>query len=70
MADDILHTARTTTSNFDLAINEEMLNEALVPIESIEPMPVPNRSMNEEFNRKLQRGQDYDQDEMTERLHC
>ena len=79
MADDILHTARTTTSNFDLAINEEMRNEALVLIEdmcvlmcgsllSTLGMPVPNRSMHEAFSRELQWEQDYDQDEMAERF--
>ena len=35
IVDDILHTARTTTSDFDLAINEEMRNEALVLIEDM-----------------------------------
>ena len=77
MADDILHTARTTTLNFDLAINEELRNE--VPIEdmcvlmcgsllSTLGMPVPNRTMHEAFNRELQREQDYDQDEMAGRV--
>lgn len=79
MADDILHRVRTTTSNFDLEINDEMRNEALVLIEdmcvlmcgsllSTLGMPAPNRSMHDAFNRELQREQDYDRDEQAERV--
>ncbi|XP_017467368.1 PREDICTED: uncharacterized protein LOC108359826 [Rhagoletis zephyria] len=79
MADDILHRVRTTTSNFDLEINDEMRNEALVLIEDIcvlmcgsllstLGMPAPNRSLHDAFNRELQREQDYDQDELAERV--
>ncbi|XP_017477406.1 PREDICTED: uncharacterized protein LOC108367324 [Rhagoletis zephyria] len=35
MTDDILHKVRTTTSNFDLEINNEIRNEALVLIEDM-----------------------------------
>ena len=77
MADDILRTARTTISNFDLALNEEMRNGALDLIEdmcvlmcgsllSTLGMPAPNRSMHEAFNRELQLEQDYHQDDMAE----
>lgn len=69
MAEDILHRVRITTSNFDLQINDEMRNEALVMIEdmcvlmcgslvSTLGMTAPNRSMDDAFNRELQREQD------------
>lgn len=79
MVDDILHRVRTITSNFDLEINDEMLNEALVLIEdmcvlmcgsllSTLGMPAPIRSMHDAFNRELQREQDYDPNELAERV--
>jgi len=66
MTNKILHRVRMTTSNFDLEINDEMLNEALVLIEdmcvhmcgnllSTLGMPSPNRSTHDAFIRELQR---------------
>lgn len=71
MADDILYRVRTTTSNFDFEINDEMRNEALVLFEDIcvimcgsllstLGMPAPNRSTHDAFNHELQREKDYD----------
>ncbi|XP_067648377.1 uncharacterized protein [Eurosta solidaginis] len=79
MADDILRRFRMTTLNFNLQINDDMRNEALVLIEdmcilmcgslvSTLEMPAPNRSINYAFNRELQREQDYDRDELAERV--
>jgi len=79
MADDILHRVRTTTSNFDIDINDEMRNEALVLIEDMcvlmcgsilttLGMSAPNCSTHNAFNRELQREKDYDRDELAERV--
>lgn len=62
-----------------LEINDEIRNEALVLIEdmcvlvcgrllSTLGMPAPNLSMHDSFNRELQREQDYDRDELAERV--
>jgi hypothetical protein len=64
MADDILHRVYTTTLNFDLEINDEMRNEALVLIEDMcvlmydsllltLGLPAPNRLTHDAFNREL-----------------
>lgn len=64
MADDILHRVRTTTLNFDLEINDEIRNDALVLIEdmcmlicgsllSTLGMLATNRSMHGVFNSEL-----------------
>ncbi|XP_067635181.1 uncharacterized protein [Eurosta solidaginis] len=79
MADDILRRFRMTTLNFDLQINDRIRNEALLLIEdmcilicgslvSTLGMPAPNRSIKDAFNRELQREQDYDRDELAERV--
>jgi len=71
MADDNLHRVHTKTSNFDLEINDEMRNEALVLIEDMCVLvcgsiltkfgiPAPNRSTHDAFNRELQREKDYE----------
>jgi len=79
MADDILHRVHTTTSNFDLEINDEMRNEALVLIEDMcvlmcgsllstlgMPAPIVRRTMYSIV--ELQREKDYDPDVLAERV--
>ncbi|CAI6362940.1 unnamed protein product [Macrosiphum euphorbiae] len=79
MADYTLHRVGTTTSNFDLEINDGIRNEALVLIEDMcvlmcgsmlttLGMPAPNRSTHDALNRELHREKDYDRDEPVERV--
>ncbi|CAB3230310.1 unnamed protein product [Arctia plantaginis] len=75
MSEDILHQIRITSRNYDVEMNEEIHNRALLLIEDIcylmcgsllirLGMPAPNREMNDAFNRELEREREYDQQEL------
>ncbi|CAB3261382.1 unnamed protein product [Arctia plantaginis] len=75
MSKDILHQIRITSRNHDVEMNEEIHNRALLLIEDMcylmcgsllirLGMPAPNREMNDAFNRELERGREYDHQEL------
>ncbi|CAB3244443.1 unnamed protein product [Arctia plantaginis] len=75
MSENILHQIRITSRNHDVEMNEEIHNRALPLIEDMcylmcgsllirLGMPVPNREMNDAFNRELEQGREYDHQEL------
>ncbi|CAB3248844.1 unnamed protein product [Arctia plantaginis] len=75
MSEDILHQIRITSRNYDVEMNEEIHNRALLLIEDMcylmcgsllirLGMPAPNREMNDAFNPELEWEREYDQQEL------